>query len=754
MTFITAGLAVAGAIGMLIPIIIHLLSRQRRKPVEWAAMRFLIEAFRKHKRRLQLEQWLLLAVRCLILALFGAALARPILRAAGIAPGGVDRSVILVVDDGMASGVGASADENALARHVARARTVIESLGPSEPVGLITASRPVESVVVPPSIDHAAVIRLLDSLEPAASPSDLPGALEAARDAAAELRAEGQQVAVVLLSEFRAGSASLEAPLPELFAGGGEDLILLSSPPAAEESANVQVVAVEPVRRLILPGATDGSQQVSVRLARHGGELGRAASRVRLSAPGLPPIAAQTVAWSPGQSAASVAFNLDFSAASGEQIAITAIIDDADTLDADNTRSAILDVRERMRVAMISPPTFERLGLIEQLSAGQWIRRALRTSEQSPFDIIDVPPAALDDVDLRGVDVGILVRPDRLADSGWRALGGFVERGGLLVIVPPDDATVHPWTDRLPVELNLPWRIELESVDHPEGLSLGDEQPDSELLALIKAELNDLTRSLLVWRTLPVDTSQTRAANVLEFDDGTPFMIVGGPALGSLQHDNQADAPADQPAPSSGGLVVYIACAPELSQWTNLPVQTFMVPLFQETVRQGVSLIRASQQVVVGEQAAIAGLPLSAATLRSPGAGQMIDLDAVGRPSEPIRAAGVFEVLDDVGRNVGRVAANVDPAAGVTSVQSEQQVGQWLGRSGAWSMFSPDDPAAALATRESGRSLARPLLALVLALIVVEALLARRFSHASLGRGGAMLEGGLRPTVADARTIA
>ena len=72
MTFVTIGLAIAGAASVIVPILIHLLSRQRRRPVRWGAMRFLIEALRKHRRRLQLEQLLLLAVRCLILLVLGA----------------------------------------------------------------------------------------------------------------------------------------------------------------------------------------------------------------------------------------------------------------------------------------------------------------------------------------------------------------------------------------------------------------------------------------------------------------------------------------------------------------------------------------------------------------------------------------------------------------------------------------------------------------------------------------------------------
>ena len=103
MTFVTAGLAVAGLAAISIPILIHLLWRQRRRPVQWAAMKFLIEAWKRHRRRLQIEQILLLATRCLIVAVLGAALARPILEAAGVVDLGGSRTVLLVIDDGVAS---------------------------------------------------------------------------------------------------------------------------------------------------------------------------------------------------------------------------------------------------------------------------------------------------------------------------------------------------------------------------------------------------------------------------------------------------------------------------------------------------------------------------------------------------------------------------------------------------------------------------------------------------------------------------
>src|SRR3954451_22371299 len=75
--FVTPWFFAAGFLLASVPIIIHILNRRRFKTVNWAAMEFLLRALRRNRRRLRFEQWLLLAVRCLVLALLGLALARP-----------------------------------------------------------------------------------------------------------------------------------------------------------------------------------------------------------------------------------------------------------------------------------------------------------------------------------------------------------------------------------------------------------------------------------------------------------------------------------------------------------------------------------------------------------------------------------------------------------------------------------------------------------------------------------------------------
>src|SRR3954453_12886071 len=61
-------LAVAAAL-ISVPIIIHLINRMRYKRVRWAAMEFLLKAQKKSRRRLIIEQLILLMLRCLLVAL-------------------------------------------------------------------------------------------------------------------------------------------------------------------------------------------------------------------------------------------------------------------------------------------------------------------------------------------------------------------------------------------------------------------------------------------------------------------------------------------------------------------------------------------------------------------------------------------------------------------------------------------------------------------------------------------------------------
>jgi hypothetical protein len=88
----------AGTLLFAVPLIIHLLNRQRHLRRPWAAMEFLLRAYRKQRRRLRRENLLLLLLRCLIPVLLALAVARPVLREAGAllaTEGGLHHIVVL-----------------------------------------------------------------------------------------------------------------------------------------------------------------------------------------------------------------------------------------------------------------------------------------------------------------------------------------------------------------------------------------------------------------------------------------------------------------------------------------------------------------------------------------------------------------------------------------------------------------------------------------------------------------------------------
>ena len=87
-----------------VPIIIHLWNRRRFRVVEWAPMRYLKLTIRTNRKRMRIEQILLLTVRTLLIVLLFAALARPALSKAGMGGWLASRarsSRLIVIDDSL-----------------------------------------------------------------------------------------------------------------------------------------------------------------------------------------------------------------------------------------------------------------------------------------------------------------------------------------------------------------------------------------------------------------------------------------------------------------------------------------------------------------------------------------------------------------------------------------------------------------------------------------------------------------------------
>jgi uncharacterized membrane protein len=195
-----AATALAAAVGT--PLLIHLLFRKRYQIVPWAAIRFLVVAERRHRRRI--DQWVLLTLRvlALVLPLFGMAAAtrwaEPLWQS--IKPGAMESIAnvprthhVIVLDASLSMQARPEGGPSRFEKAIAQAERLIRSGGPGDgyTVLALSAVRPVgvghagdsEMVIVPgPSNEPEKVIGVLRKIKPTHAPADTAAILPTVAD--------------------------------------------------------------------------------------------------------------------------------------------------------------------------------------------------------------------------------------------------------------------------------------------------------------------------------------------------------------------------------------------------------------------------------------------------------------------------------------------------------------------------------------------------------------------------------------------
>ena len=154
----------AGLAGVSLPVLAHLLSRRKYDTVEWGAMQFL-EIGRNARRRIKLEELLLLALRMGMIALIAIALSRPWM-SGGLADTFASKpacDIAIVIDSSYSTDWNAQA-QTPREQAVSWAKTLVDQLGPGETVGLIDARGNVDAKVPSLTRDRNLIRESLDDL--------------------------------------------------------------------------------------------------------------------------------------------------------------------------------------------------------------------------------------------------------------------------------------------------------------------------------------------------------------------------------------------------------------------------------------------------------------------------------------------------------------------------------------------------------------------------------------------------------------
>ncbi|MFW6158846.1 MAG: BatA domain-containing protein [Planctomycetota bacterium] len=426
-----------------VPIIIHLLNRQRYRVIDWAAMEWLLLALKQNRRRVLIEQLLLLALRCLIILLIVLAVSKIYFSGeAGIVGelAGTRTDWVVVLDDsfpmGQTVGTGSCFDR-AKDEIAALLDPIVESKG-NHSFTLVTARERDEALPHGARVDvdfARRVQKVLADLEP----SDLchpPGALlESGLHLFEGSEADHRKLIVLSdcrVKNWRLDDTALKARL-QTVDENIEVHVIDVGPPSVDQTANLSVdIDLSSAPPAFEPGVP--AELVAV-VRNHGQEPARdvALDCAILSPNSTRPNVRPTHVFSeiPARGSAEHAFTPQLDRQGVYAVTLKIATHGKDTLAADNTHYFALEVAKGFRVLIVdgepgeskarSEAHYARLGL-EAGTAKMGIQPVARPART-------VRPEEIDNA-----DVVILANVDKLGDDRLAALRRLLKRGGGLAI--------------------------------------------------------------------------------------------------------------------------------------------------------------------------------------------------------------------------------------------------------------------------------------------------------------------------------
>ena len=176
MNFLAGAFIIAGAIGASIPLIIHLLNRERARRLIFSTVRFIQMSHQTNVQRHKLKRLLLLLMRILMLAILGLAFARPyFIQDITAAPelGGV-RNAVIILDTSYSMHY-----KDVFDRAKKEAITRLDSLESADAAALILSADKALKIL-PLETEHNHIRTIIDSAKPTYRTTDYLNAIQTA----------------------------------------------------------------------------------------------------------------------------------------------------------------------------------------------------------------------------------------------------------------------------------------------------------------------------------------------------------------------------------------------------------------------------------------------------------------------------------------------------------------------------------------------------------------------------------------------
>lgn len=724
MTFLNAALLWTGLALAAGPILIHLLHRRRFRVREWAAMEFLLESLRRNRRRLRIEELLLLALRVLLIVLMGAALARPFLGERSLATvlGMQPRAEqVILLDDSysMAQRIGI---ETAFDRARAVALKLLERVAPEDTLTVLLCSRAQPLFGPAHRIDATALRAELEALTPSDFGTDLVRPLEQAAEIFRQSKHPEQRL--YLLSDFRlrdwefsaSGSGHRARTVWDTLKGARLKISLLDFGTA--DAANLGVTELALAEKHAVRGMR---AQFRAAVSNHGAAPARNVPvTIRVGDEEFPARVIESLA--PGQTV-TIPFSFTFSRAGAHAVSVSL---PADALAPDNARHLALEVREAVRVLVVNGAPDQE----PYVNETDYFVAALDPAGRglTGYRPEVVSEAGLESVRFASYDAVVLANLARMPKAKREELEAFVAAGGGLAIFLGDRVDRDFYNGELfregrglmPLHLEPPRgdamdfskveRFQVDAVAHPvlgAFAALGGALLERvHVRVFFPSQQTDDTVKRLASFT---DPGQSAAWVEKRFGQGRVLLFT------STISARWNDWPRHPSYPiAMNELVAYLA-----RPWANAKTAPVGEPILREVEAEFLD----GTIIARGPQAEVAPARL---TPRAEGERFVVRYEQTER-------AGLYslELVNPVRSQRDDFARNVDPSEGELAKIEASVLTQQLQGLPIKYFTQPDAAAAAAADPPRGKEFWRYFLGALLALMVLESFLALRFGKNS-----------------------
>ena len=502
-----APLFLAGVAAVALPLLFHLARRTPRVRLRFPSLMFLVPTTPRLTRRNRLEHWLLLALRCLALALLAFGFARPFLKETDTAAegGGRIRRQVLLVDRSASL-----RREGAWTATLARVDDLVRAATPSDRMAVIAFARtPVtvltfaEGASLPPAERAGLVRQRLEQQPPGWEGTQLGQGLIAAAEALTEepvqVERDGARE-VVLVSDLQSG-ARLDA--------------LQAFEWPAEVTVRLEAIEVRPAGNAGLQAMVPPADQETV---------DEAPVRVRVTNSADATVERFQVGWALRSGEAVPGGEVDAYVPAGQsrwvtlprrpQAGLERITLRGDAHAFDNTTWVAATLRDRVRVLYFGSgdPTDAREPLY-------FLQRALPANARRQFVLTTTRGEMPDTEQL--VSAAWLVASDAVAPTTANALRAEVEGGKSLLLVPKTLDAARAWVTWLGGE---PGAVRQERASR--YAMWGEIDFRSSVFApFADPRFGDFTK-IHVWAYRAIDPAALPGARVLaRFDTGDPALL-------------------------------------------------------------------------------------------------------------------------------------------------------------------------------------------------------------------------------------